>query len=96
MLRQTHMIEKGMSLSEPRKGFGQQKIAVLFEMMDQYLKMGYPSDGMPFQDAIIVLNAYVDMQKGLGYENAAMVEKLKTYSSTKSSGENAASSIESR
>ena len=45
MLRQTHMIEKGM----------------------------------PFQDAIIVLNAYVDMQKGLGYENAAMVEKLKTY-----------------
>ena len=79
MLRQTHMIEKGMSLSEPRKGFGQQKIAVLFEMMDQYLKMGYPSDGIPFQDAIIVLNAYVDMQKGLGYENAAMVEKLKTY-----------------
>lgn len=79
MLRQTHMIEKGMSLSEPRKGFGQPKIAVLFEMMDQYLKMGYPSDGMPFQDAIIVLNAYVDMQKGLGYENAAMVEKLKTY-----------------
>ena len=79
MLRQTHMIEKGMSLSEPRKGFGQQKIAVLFEMMDQYLKMGYPSDGMPFQDAILVLNAYVDMQKGLGYENAAMVEKLKTY-----------------
>ena len=79
MLRQTHMIEKGMSLSEPRKGFGQQKIAVLFEMMDQYLKMGYPSDGMPFQDAIIVLNAYVDMQKGLGYENAALVEKLKTY-----------------
>lgn len=79
MLRQTHMIEKGMSLSEPRKGFGQQKIAVLFEMMDQYLKMGYPSDGMPFQDAIIVLNAYVDMQKGLGYENSAMVEKLKTY-----------------
>ena len=26
MLRQTHMIEKGMSLSAPRKGFGQQKI----------------------------------------------------------------------
>lgn len=48
-------------------------------MMDQYLKIGYPSDGMPFQDAIIVLNAYVDMQKGLGYENAAIVEKLKTY-----------------
>ena len=79
MLRQAHMIEKGMSLSAPRKGFGQQKIQELFEMMDQYLKMGYPSDGMPFQDAIIVLNAYVDMQKKLGYENIDMIEKLKSY-----------------
>ena len=41
MLRQTHMIEKGMSLSAPRKGFGQQKIKELFEMMNQYLKLGY-------------------------------------------------------
>lgn len=79
MLRQTHMIEKGMSLTSPRKGFGQQKIGTLFDMMDQYLKMGYPSDGMPFQDAIEVLNAYVAMQKKLGYENAAMIEKLKSY-----------------
>lgn len=79
MLRQTHMIEKGMSLSAPRKGFGQQKIKELFEMMDQYLKLGYPSDGMPFQDAIIVLNAYVQMQRKLGYENADMIEKLKSY-----------------
>ena len=79
MLRQTHMIEKGMSLSAPRKGFGQQKIKELFEMMNQYLKLGYPSDGMPFQDAIIVLNAYVQMQKKLGYENADMIEKLKNY-----------------
>lgn len=79
MLRQTHMIEKGMSLSAPRKGFGQQKIIELFEMMDQYLEMGYPSVGMPFQDAIIVLNAYVDMQKMLGYENIDMIEKLKSY-----------------
>ncbi len=79
MLRQTHMIEKGMSLSVPRKGFGQQKIKELFEMMDQYLKMDYPSNSMPFQDAIIVLNAYVDMQKKLGYENVDMMEKLKSY-----------------
>ena len=48
-------------------------------MMDQYLKLGYPSDGMPFQDAIIVLNAYVQMQRKLGYENADMIEKLKSY-----------------
>lgn len=79
ILRQTHMIEKGMSLTAPRKGFGQQKIEVLFEMMDQYLKMGYSSDGIPFQDAIIVLNEYIDMQKKIGYENNDMIEKLKSY-----------------
>ena len=43
-------------------------------MMDQYLKRGYPSDGMPFQDAIIVLNAYVEMLKRLCYENVDMIE----------------------
>lgn len=81
ILRQTHMIEKGMSLTSPRKGFGQPKIKTLFEMLDTYLKLGYPSDGMPFQDALCVLNEYVKMQKELGYENAAMEEKLKEYDS---------------
>lgn len=86
ILRQTHMIEKGMSLTAPRKGFGQKKIEELFEMMDQYLKMGYPSTGMPFQNAIVVLHAYVDMQKKIGYENVQMVEKLKTYDSYRIAG----------
>ena len=79
MLRQTHMIEKGMSLSNPRKGFGQEKISALFDMMDEYLSMGFPTDGMPFQDAICVLNGYVEEQKKVGYENLKMIEKLKQY-----------------
>lgn len=81
ILRQTHMVEKGMSLSSPRKGFGQPKIKTLFEMLDSYLKQGYPSDGMPFQDALCVLNEYVKMQKELGYENSDMEKKLKEYDS---------------
>ena len=56
ILRQAHMIEKGMSLTSPRKGFGQPKIKTLFEMLDTYLTLEYPSDGMPFQDALGVLN----------------------------------------
>ena len=96
MLRQTHMIEKGMSLSSPRKGFGQQKIKELFEMMDQYLKMGYPSEGMPFQDAIIVLNAYVEMQKKFGYENVDMIEKLKSYDKYRTEGPSAGIKYDTR
>lgn len=79
ILRQTHMIEKGMSLSSPRKGFGQRNIAVLFEMLDQYLQMEFPAEGMPFQDAICVLNEYVLLQQKMSYENLEMIEKLKPY-----------------
>jgi len=79
ILRQTHMIEKGMSLASPRKGFGQQKIVVLFEMLDQYLQMGFPAEGMSFQNAICVLNEYVVLQQKIDYENPEMIEKLKRY-----------------
>ena len=79
ILRQTHMIEKGMSLSNPRKGFGQAKIATLFEMLDRYIELGFPTDGMPFQNAIIALNEYVIMQKNLGYENASLNKRLAEY-----------------
>lgn len=81
ILRQTHMIEKGMSLSAPRKGFGQAKIKALFEMLDSYLNLGYPPDGMPFQDALCVLNAYVGFQKEMGYENSDLENKIKKYDS---------------
>lgn len=79
ILRQTHMIEKGMSLSSPRKGFGQEKIKTLFYMLEEYLLLGYPSEGMPFQDALCVLNEYVKMQKEFGFENKQMINKLKEY-----------------
>lgn len=86
ILRQTHMIEKGMSLSSPRKGFGQQKIAVLFEMLDRYIELKFPTDDMPFQDALYVLNEYVEMQHSLGYENPEMITRLKEYDQYKAEG----------
>ena len=41
LLREAHVIEKGMSMRNPRKGFGQEKISALFDMMDEYLSMGF-------------------------------------------------------
>ncbi len=79
ILRQTHMIEKGMSLSNPRKGFGQSKIKDLFDMLDEYIRLGFPTAGTPFQNAIVVLNEYVNLQKMLEYSNAEMEEKLSQY-----------------
>lgn len=76
ILRQTHIIEKGLSLSIPRKGFGQTNINVLFKMLDEYLSMRFPVDNLPFQNAICVLNQYVIFQRGIGYENTEINNKL--------------------
>lgn len=82
ILRQTHIIEKGMSLSSPRKGFGQEKITGLLRMLDEYLHQGFPTDDIVFQNAICVLAEYIQLQKELNYENPDLskkVEALKVY-----------------
>lgn len=78
ILRQTHIVEKGLSLSDPRRGFGKEKIETLLEMLDEYLAMGFPTNGIPFQNAICVLGHYVTFQKALGYENDSLNKKLET------------------
>ena len=67
ILRQTHIVEKGLSLSNPRKGFGQPKIDTLFSMLDKYISLGFDTSNIPFQNAIFVLNEYVRIQSAMGY-----------------------------
>lgn len=79
ILRQTHIIEKGLSLSSPRKGFGQEKIKELFNMLDEYIYLGYSTREMPFQNALLVLRQYIDIQKGYGYENKELNIRFSKY-----------------
>lgn len=79
ILRQTHMIEKGLSLSEPRKGFGQEKISELFIMLDEYINSGFDVEAVPFQNALNVLDCYVEFQNKLGYTNEDLNKKLESY-----------------
>ena len=79
ILRQTHIIEKGLSLSEPRKGFGQEKIKDLFRMLEEYMRMGFPTDGIPFQNALVVLDSYFVTQKAMGVENEQLIEMYNRY-----------------
>ncbi len=39
LLRENHIIEKGMSMRNPRKGFGQEKVYALLERLQKYLKL---------------------------------------------------------
>ncbi len=78
ILRHTHMIEKGLSLSAPRKGFGTEKIRELLGMLDEYISLGFPTDGVPFVNAVCVLHQYVAFQNTLGFENAELNQRLET------------------
>lgn len=75
ILRQTHIIEKGLSLSNPRKGFGIPKIFDLFGMLDNYIENGYPTDSIPFQNALFVVKKYIDVQKKMGYTNQKLEDR---------------------
>ena len=88
ILRQTHIIEKGLSLSNPRKGFGKKKISELIEMLNDYIKMKFPTNSVVFQNAINVLNEYAKFQKKLEYIDTDLelaLKKLNIFISKKSS-----------
>jgi len=79
ILRQTHIIEKGLSLSSPRKGFGKAKIDVLFSMLDEYVSLGFDTTNVPFQNALLVLEEYIEYQKKLDYEDPEIEKRLENY-----------------
>lgn len=79
ILRQAHIIEKGLSLSKPRKGFGQSKIFELFSMMDEYIALGFSVETISFKNAVYVLRAYISFQDNIGYQNEKINTKLSSY-----------------
>lgn len=79
ILRQTHIVEKGLSLSHPRKGFGKDKIRRLTEYVDEYVKLGYDLNDICVQNAASVLQEYNEFQKELGCEWPELEEKIRNY-----------------
>lgn len=79
MLRQTHTIEKGMSISKPRMGFGVAKINELMKMVDQYIAQKYDISKTGFQSAISALLSYQTFQERMGYKNEELFERIARY-----------------
>lgn len=79
ILRQTHILEKGMSLSNPRAGFGKDKINELFKFIDEYISMGYDTNSAALKNAVNVLFAYIEFQKNLNFENEELNQKINSY-----------------
>lgn len=82
ILRQAHIIEKGMSLSEPREGFGVQKANMLIELIEEFIERDYKiEESIPAVNAISVLAAYIDFHKKRGYFPDDVVYKFNSVKS---------------
>ncbi len=82
ILRQAHILEKGMSLSNPREKFGVQKAHELLDMIDKYISLGFEiKNSSPVINGIGVLNAYLNFHKnrGEGYEPVDVISRFKGF-----------------
>lgn len=83
IMRQAHILEKGMSLSSPKLGFGQEKINVLFKYLDEYIDNGFSQDSIAFQTALGSLEAYIKYFNERGYSNKLLEKHIKLYQNDK-------------
>lgn len=81
ILRQTHVIEKGMSLSHPGEKFGVQKAQELLGFIDEFVECGYNiKDSVPFMNALSVLKAYLAYHEERGFKPEDVLKKIEKYS----------------
>lgn len=81
ILRQTHVIEKGMSLSHPREKFGVQKALELLDFIDEFVECGYDiKDSVPVLNALGVIKAYLAYHEERGFKPEDVLVRFEKYS----------------
>ena len=63
-----HAIEKGLSHTDIRYGFGKEALRSLAEGIDMYKRRGYDSTRKPYLNAMSTLKAYVDLHTAAGQD----------------------------
>ncbi|AQS52648.1 hypothetical protein BW727_100240 [Jeotgalibaca dankookensis] len=74
-----HSIEKGLSNANLRLGFGEKAFKELFWAMDKYVMEGFEVKDFRFQNAISVINSYVELHRTYGYDVREIESYLKKY-----------------
>lgn len=74
-----HAIEKGLSNANLRLGFGERAFNQLFWAMDEYINKGYPSNDSRFQQAISVIDSYVELHKKENFDVSLVERKQLEY-----------------
>lgn len=81
ILRQTHVIEKGMSLSHPKEKFGVQKAMELLAFIDEFVEYGYKiEESTSVLNALGVLKAYLTYQEEHEFKPESVLKKFEKYS----------------
>ncbi|MDD3747068.1 MAG: nitroreductase family protein [Anaerostipes sp.] len=83
VLRNVHSIEKGLSLENPRAGFGFEKIHELMEQIDFYLSMGGTKNSTHIHMAIDAIQEYLDYHKMINYTDSNIEQISKEYNHLK-------------
>lgn len=80
ILRHTHVLEKGMSLSHPRSGFGVQRASELLNFIDEYTSEGYkPDDSSAILNALGVLRAYIEFHRQRNFQPEEIIKGLQKW-----------------
>ncbi len=68
ILRLNHTIEKGMSMRNPRKGFGQQKVVTVMERLQRYQELYGQQNAQFFVYPLSTIRSYIDYTEQSGVE----------------------------
>lgn len=80
-MRQTNVIEKGMSLSHPREKFSVQKAMELLEFIDEFTECGYKvEDSIPILNTLGVLKTFLTYHEERGFKPENVFKKFEKYS----------------
>lgn len=63
LLRENHIIEKGMSMRQTRRGFGQAKVAALIERLRKYYRLYGSEDASFLTYPLSTIQAYITYQR---------------------------------
>lgn len=74
-----HSIEKGLSNSHLRLGFGKSALTQLFFSLDKYVKYNHPTDDTRFQQALSTLNSYIELHNNKDFDVKWVEDEFEKY-----------------
>lgn len=79
IIRLYHTIEKGLSYSDYRAGFGRENIEKLIITLQQYISKGFDTNAFVYETAISCLKEYIKKNREHGHIDIELEEKISKF-----------------